>query len=83
MVHLQISLVIISKVLNQSFKSFKTYFKESNVIWKLILEKPPLWGGFYERLITILKSVLRKIVESVKVNFEELHTVLYKYIIKT
>lgn len=77
MVHLQISLVIISKVLNRSFKSFKTYFKGSNVIWKLILEKSPFWGGFYERLITILKSVLGKIVESAKVNFEELHTVLY------
>ena len=41
-----------------------------------ILEKSPWWGGFYERLVAILKSDLRKIVASPKLNFEELHTVL-------
>ena len=41
-----------------------------------ILEKSPWWGGFYEKLVAILKSDLRKIVGSAKLNFEELHTVL-------
>ena len=64
-----------------NFKSFKSneteaYYKEINVTWKPILEKSPWWGGFYERLIAILKSALQKIVGSAKLNFEELHTVL-------
>ena len=60
------------------FKSNETeaYFKKINVTWKLILEKSPWWEGFYERLIAILKSALRKIVGSTKLKFEELHTVL-------
>ena len=41
-----------------------------------ILEKSPWWGGFYEKLVAILKSDLRKIVGSAKLNFEELYTVL-------
>ena len=70
-----------TKVVSDNFKSFKSneteaYFKEINVTWKPILEKSPRWGGFYESVIKILKSALRKIVESAKLNFEELHTVL-------
>ena len=62
----------------KSFKSNKTeaYFKEINATWKPILENSPWWGGFYERLTTILKLALQKIVGSAKLNFEELHTVL-------
>ena len=70
-----------TKVVSDNFKTFKSneteaYCKEINVTWKPILEKSPWWGGFYERLIAILKSALRKIVGSGKLNFEELHTVL-------
>ena len=58
----------------KSFKSNETdtYFKEINITWKPILEKSPWWCGFYERLIAILKSPLRKIVGSAKPNFEEI-----------
>ena len=70
-----------TKVVSDNFKSFKsnkteTYFKEITVTWKPILEKSPWWGGFYERLITILKLALQKIVGSAKLNFKELHKVL-------
>ena len=70
-----------AKVVSDNFKSFKSnkteaYFKEIDVTWKPILEKSTWWGGFYERLIAILKSALRKVVGSAKLNFEELHTVL-------
>ena len=68
-----------TKDVTDNFKSFKlneteAYFKEINVTWKPILEE--LWFGFYERLIAILKSALRKILGSAKLNFEELLTVL-------
>ena len=70
-----------AKVVSDNFKSFKSnkteaYFKEIDVTWKPILEKSTWWGGFYEKLIAILKSALRKVVGSAKLNFEELHTVL-------
>ena len=70
-----------TNVVSDNVKNFKlneteNYFKEINVTWKPILEKSPWWGGFYERLIAILKSALWKIVGSAKLNFEELHTVL-------
>ena len=69
------------KIASDNFKSFKSneteaYFKEINVTWKSILEKSLWLGRFYERLIAILKSALRKIVGSTKLKFEELHTVL-------
>ena len=64
--------MIISKALNET----EAYFKEINATWKPILENSPWWGGFYERLTATLKSALRKIVGSAKINFEELHTVL-------
>ena len=47
-----------------------------HVTGKPIIEKSLWWGCFYEGLIAILKSALRKIVGSAKLNFEELHTVL-------
>ena len=70
-----------TKVVSDYFKSFKlneteAYFKKINVTWEPILENSTWWGGFHERLIAILKSVLRKNVGSAKLNFEELHTVL-------
>ena len=69
------------KVVSDNLKSFESneteaYFKKVNITWKPILEKLPWWGGFYERLTAILKSALRKIVQSAKLNFEELYTVL-------
>ena len=69
------------KIASDNFKSFKSneteaYFKEINVTWKPILQKYHGGYGFQERLIAILKSALRKIVGSPKLNFEELHTLL-------
>ena len=70
-----------TKVVCDNFKSFKSneteaYFKEINVTWKSILEKSPWWGLFYDRIIAILKSGLRKIVRSVNLNFAKLRIVL-------
>ena len=70
-----------TKVVSNNIKSFKlneteASFKQINVTYKPILEKSPWKGGFYERLIAILKSVLQKIVGPAKLNFQELHTVL-------
>ena len=62
-------LLAVVVVVSDNFESIKSdeteaYFKEFNVTWKLRLEKSPWWGGFYERIIAILKSALQKILGS-------------------
>ena len=40
----------------------KNFTRELRIKWSFILEKSPCWGGFYERLIAIVKSSLTKVV---------------------
>ena len=49
---------------------------ENDINQKHFLPLSPWCGGFYERLIRIGKSTLRKILGTVKLNFEELTTLL-------
>ena len=44
--------------------------------WVFILEKSPWWGGFYERLISIIKNCLKKVIGKSFLNYEETGTVL-------
>ena len=39
-------------------KNLKLFFIQRNIKWNFILEKAPWCGGFYERLIGIVKSSL-------------------------
>ena len=48
----------------------------SKIIWKLIPPSAPWWGGWWERIIRILKDLLRKILGKASVNFEELSTIM-------
>ena len=41
---------------------------QKNIKWNFILEKAPWWGGFYERLIGIVKSSLRESFTKVIIN---------------
>ena len=45
------------------------------ITWKLILEKAPWWGGYYERMVQLVKS-LRKVLGKAQLSYEELETVL-------
>ena len=40
------------------------------------MEKPPLWGGFYERMIGITKSCLKKVMGKALLTFEELQSII-------
>ena len=47
-------------IVSDNFKSFKSgelksFVGSKEVIWDLILERSPWWGGFYERLVAIAK----------------------------
>ena len=61
-----------------SFKSvlLKSFLRKNYIKWKYILARSPWWGGFYERLVRIVKTTLRKVLRNAKVNYDELVTVL-------
>lgn len=44
--------------------------------WKMNVPTAPWWGGFFERLIRIMKELLRRILGQSRVNYEEMETVL-------
>ena len=43
-------------------KEIKHLILSLNIKWKFILEKSPWWGGFYERIIGIIKRCIKKVV---------------------
>ncbi|XP_066916600.1 uncharacterized protein [Clytia hemisphaerica] len=52
------------------------YFSSLKITWHFILEKSPWWGGFWERMVKLTKSSLKKTLGKVNVSFEGLHTIL-------
>ena len=57
-------------------KEIKRFALKSKITWKFILEKSLWWGGFYERLIGIIKRCLKKVVGKAFLNYNELATLL-------
>ncbi|GBM26159.1 hypothetical protein AVEN_47538-1 [Araneus ventricosus] len=52
------------------------YASVKKIQWKFNPPSAPWWGGFWERLIGMLKSILRKVLGKASLQFEELCTVL-------
>ncbi|UYV72472.1 hypothetical protein LAZ67_9003283 [Cordylochernes scorpioides] len=50
---------------------------KQNINWKFIPPSAPWWGGWWERLIGLLKKLLRKILGQARLEFEELYTIIY------
>ncbi|GFQ91937.1 integrase catalytic domain-containing protein [Trichonephila clavata] len=46
------------------------------VKWKYIIERVAWWGGFYERIVRSVKTILRKVIGKSSLTSEELETVL-------
>ena len=70
-------------VISGNFKTFlseelQEYLSREGISWKYILQKAPWWGGFYERLIRIVKESLRKVLGTSRLTYEELETLLLK-----
>lgn len=53
-----------------------SYVANENINWKFIVELAPWMGGFYERLIGLLKRSLRKTIGKLCLSNEQLLTVL-------
>ncbi|GBM69388.1 hypothetical protein AVEN_131552-1 [Araneus ventricosus] len=49
---------------------------DERIIWKFIPPGALWWGGWWERLIGMMKRVLRKILGRACLNYEEMYTVL-------
>ena len=60
------------------FKSLelKKFLLKVRIKWSFILEKSPWWRGFYERLIAIVKSSLKKVVGKAILNYNEMVTIV-------
>ena len=68
-------------IISDNFKTFKStelknFLRNNSIEWEFILEKSPWWGGFYERIIGITKSCLKKVMSKALLTFEELRTVI-------
>ena len=54
----------------------KHFLLKVDISWKYILEKSPWWGGFYERIIGIIKNCLKKVIWKPCLRYYEVETVL-------
>ena len=71
------------QIISDNFKSYKSapvkkFTRSNHIDWIYILDRSPNWGGFYERLVKIVKDSLHKVVKNAKLNFDELNTFLHE-----
>ena len=52
------------------------FVAHKKIIWRFILERAPWFGGYYERMVQLMKRSLLKILGRAKLDFEELTTVI-------
>jgi len=52
------------------------FFANHNITWKFITDPAPWWGGFYERLVGLVKRCLKKTIGKAYLNMTELNTIL-------
>ena len=58
--------------------SYQAYLADSRIRWFFYLEKSPWWGGFIERMVGSVKSILRTVLYRALLTFEEMTTILVK-----
>ena len=67
--------------ISDNFKTFKSVelkymLRNHKVEWNFILEKCPWWGGFYERMIGIVKISLKKVKGKPSLTYDKMSTIL-------
>nr|XP_042913091.1 uncharacterized protein LOC122273094 [Parasteatoda tepidariorum] len=58
------------------WEKLKTESNLSSITWNFIPPSAPWYGGFWERLIGMMKRILRKVLGRTSLNYEEMVTVL-------
>ncbi|GFX67684.1 integrase catalytic domain-containing protein [Trichonephila clavipes] len=61
---------------NIDWKKVKDYGSLKKINWKLNPPSSPWWGGFWERLVGMLKIILRRVLGKACLTYEELYTVV-------
>ena len=54
----------------------KEFINDNRITWLFYLEKSPWWGGFIERMVGSVKSVLRKCLYRTFMNYDDMTTLL-------
>ena len=57
-------------------RELKDYLSKLSTSWCYILEVSPWWGGFWERMVQVVKRGLPKLLSKSKIMYEELFTVI-------
>ena len=52
------------------------YLASQSIKWKFNLSRAPWWGGFFERLVGVMKSALSKVVGKALLTYPELEEIL-------
>ena len=52
------------------------YLAKMNIQWQFNMARSPWWGGFFERMVGLMKSALRKVVGHANLTFKQLKEVL-------
>lgn len=60
----------------QKDENLFNYLATKEIGWKFNMSRAPWWGGFFERLICIMKNALSKAIGRALLRFEELEEVL-------
>ena len=53
-------------------KEVKSYLESNRLEWRFNLERAPWCGGFFERMVVLVKGCLRRVLGNAKLSFEEL-----------
>ncbi|RWR99183.1 uncharacterized protein B4U79_02665, partial [Dinothrombium tinctorium] len=67
-------LIALYKCLNQ--EKAQSFLIDKGIKWKFIVERAPWWGGFWERMVRSVKTVLKKCLGKASLSFEEICTLL-------
>lgn len=66
------------KLLTAIFKDpvVKEYLSSRSIQWDFNLERAPWWGGFFERLIGLMKKYLKKTIGQSRMSYDEISTLI-------
>ncbi|XP_074657128.1 uncharacterized protein LOC141910296 [Tubulanus polymorphus] len=59
-----------------TFKKASEYVSKKGVAWSFITKRAPWHGGFWERLVGIVKMVLKKVIGRAHISFDDFRTVV-------
>ena len=75
---LKLASKIIAELWIAAIQGVLRHAAEEGITWEFIVEGAPWWGGFYERMVGVMKALMRKIIGNALLTVKEFETVLCK-----